>query len=101
MWAIVMFDLPVQTKEQRREATAYRHLLKDLGFQMVQLSVYARYSVTSATSLRLASTLSAYLPKGGEVRILRVTDRQWSQGFRFCNGDPSDIEQAPAPLLLF
>lgn len=43
MWCLVMFDLPVETKEQRREATRFRHDLLDWGFIMVQFSVYAKY----------------------------------------------------------
>lgn len=39
MWCLVMFDLPVETKKQRREATRFRNDLLDWGFCMVQLSV--------------------------------------------------------------
>lgn len=101
MWAVVMFDLPVKTRDQQREANNYRNMLKDMGFLRVQYSVYARYSVTAAATLRLAASLSVGLPSGGEVRILRVTDRQWSGAYRFAAGLPSDMEEAPGPLLLF
>ena len=39
VWCVVMFDLPVATKEQRKEATRFRHLLLDEGFWMLQYSV--------------------------------------------------------------
>ena len=40
MWLYVMFDLPVETKSQRRVAARFRKdLLKD-GFTMHQFSVY-------------------------------------------------------------
>ena len=42
MWMLVLFDLPVMEKEERKEATEFRNYLLDLGFQMVQFSVYAR-----------------------------------------------------------
>ena len=32
VWCVVMFDLPVATKKQRKEATRFRHLLLDEGF---------------------------------------------------------------------
>ena len=35
-----MFDLPVLTAPQRREATRFRKFLLDRGFSMVQFSVY-------------------------------------------------------------
>ena len=40
MWLYVMFDLPVETKRQRKNAADFRkNLLKD-GFIMHQFSVY-------------------------------------------------------------
>lgn len=42
MRILVMFDLPVKTKQQRRQATQFRNFLVRDGFHMVQLSVYAR-----------------------------------------------------------
>jgi len=32
MWVLLMFDLPVVTKDQRKEATKFRLYLLDLGF---------------------------------------------------------------------
>lgn len=42
MWCVVMFDLPVGTKKQRREATRFRNLLLDEGYWRAQYSVYVR-----------------------------------------------------------
>ena len=42
VWMFVFFDLPVGTKTDRRWATKFRNFLKDDGFLMLQLSVYAR-----------------------------------------------------------
>ena len=39
---IVFFDLPVQTKTERRHATAFRNFLLKDGYHMLQFSVYAR-----------------------------------------------------------
>lgn len=43
VWCVVMFDLPVGTKDERRRATKFRNNLLDLGFQMAQFSVYVQY----------------------------------------------------------
>jgi len=43
MWLMAMFDLPVETKENRRHYTRFRKLLMKDGFMMLQYSVYARY----------------------------------------------------------
>lgn len=43
MWMLVMFDLPTDTKPQRKAATAFRNFLLDEGFERSQFSVYARF----------------------------------------------------------
>ena len=51
MWLFVFFDLPTNTKKERRTAQQFRKkLLKD-GFTMMQYSVYTRHcaSFESAT----------------------------------------------------
>ena len=42
MWLIAMFDLPVETAENRRDYVRFARPLKD-GFMMLQFSVYARF----------------------------------------------------------
>src|SRR5262249_48299643 len=64
VWLFVFFDLPVGTKPDRRWATRFRKFLKDDGFIMLQLSVYAR-----AKNLLLK----------GSVRTLQVTDRKYAR----------------------
>ena len=48
MWCLVMFDLPVKTKRQRHAATVFRNMLLDMGYGMVQYSVYVRYTPTQS-----------------------------------------------------
>ena len=43
MWMVVMFDLPVVEKAERKAATDFRNTLLDLGFEMSQFSVYMRF----------------------------------------------------------
>ncbi len=42
MWLMVIFDLPVTTREYRRAYQQFRGLLLDEGFWQLQYSVYAR-----------------------------------------------------------
>ena len=42
MWVIVMFDLPVVEKAERKAATDFRNALLDMGFEMSQFSVYLK-----------------------------------------------------------
>lgn len=39
---ILMFDLPVMTKAQRKAASGFRNWLLDKGWEMSQFSVYLR-----------------------------------------------------------
>ena len=43
MWLYVMFDLPVESKAQRRRAALFRKSLIKDGFVMHQFSVYIRH----------------------------------------------------------
>lgn len=39
MWILVLFDLPVVEKQERKAATDFRNFLLDHGFSMVQFSI--------------------------------------------------------------
>lgn len=101
MWCLVMFDLPVTTKEQRKAATRFRNELLDDGFSMVQFSVYVQYLPLGVNLARIAATLKSRLPPNGEVRLVPVTDKQWSTAFRFSNGTEQPKEDAPEQLQIF
>lgn len=89
MWSIVMFDLPVLTAKQRREANQFRHLLLDEGFWMAQYSVYVRYSPTMSGEVRRIRAIKAALPDGGEVRVLYVTGSRVVDHALFSRGGSS------------
>lgn len=101
VWLITMFDLPVKTKDQRRRATQYRELLLDRGFDRVQLSVYAKYFLNGTAAIRDIGMLKASVPVGGAVRVLRVTDKQWSSTFRFEGPRQLKTERPPDQLTIF
>lgn len=46
MRLMVMFDLPVETSEQRREYRKFRKKLINEGFMMMQYSIYVRVCVS-------------------------------------------------------
>lgn len=101
MWNLVMFDLPVQTKTQRRYATNFRKLLIDLGWHMAQFSVYVRYVPTGMSIVPEIQKMKLGVPPQGRVEIVAVTDRQWSKAIRFINAKPVEPEAAPDLLTLF
>lgn len=101
VWNLVLFDLPVTTKLQRREALNFRNLLLDEGYWMVQFSVYVKYAPTASMGMTSIKRIKQGLPPGGEVRMLNLTDKQWAKGLRFSN-DPATVPQAaPQQLTIF
>lgn len=101
MWSIVMFDLPVATKEQRRQASQFRKLLLDSGYAMLQFSVYTRYLPTGTNNHGTINRIKRALPDGGEVRIVHITDRQWATAFRFVAAESVPPEETPQQLAFF
>jgi CRISPR-associated protein Cas2 len=79
MWMIVMFDLPVVEKAERKAATEFRNALLDLGFEMSQFSVYMRFCTSPAQVETCCKQVEATLPQGGKVNILQFTDKQYER----------------------
>jgi CRISPR-associated protein Cas2 len=101
MWMIVMFDLPVIEKAERKAATDFRNTLLDLGFEMSQYSVYARFCTSPAQSETLAKRIEAALPPEGKVNILFFTDKQYERVMTFYGGDKLPPQKAPDQFELF
>ncbi len=78
-WLIVIFDLPVTTKEERKLATKFRNNLLDRGYLMLQYSVYARCAVTLDKKKSLINELQRINPETGNIQCIYITDAQWGQ----------------------
>jgi CRISPR-associated protein Cas2 len=100
MWVMVMFDLPVLTKAQRKAANGYREMLYETGFSQVQFSVYAKYLINSTGMRSLLPGLKGNVPPAGEVRILRLTDEQWAGMYRYYGRTEVPPEATPTQMVL-
>lgn len=78
MRLMVFFDLPVKTKDERKQATSFRKYLIDDGFYMVQFSVYSRLCNTIENAREHEKKLKMHLPYNGSVRSMIVTEKQYS-----------------------
>lgn len=78
MMILVIFDLPTETKAQRREANKFRIQLKKLGFRMMQLSCYIKscYGIENYESE--VRKVEQIIPAKGEVCILTLTEKQYN-----------------------
>jgi len=101
MWIIVMFDLPTDTKPARKEYTRFRKSLLEDGFTMMQYSVYMRHSSSDENAATHALRVKAQLPDDGEVRIIKITDKQFGRIDVFYGNKRKPIEQAPIQLQFF
>lgn len=101
MWLLVMFDLPVETKQNRRDYRRFVDKLEDDGYHRVQFSIYVRPCATDENTVVHQNRLMDWLPPEGEVRILRLTDKQWGRMAIFRERVRADNERAPEQFLFF
>jgi CRISPR-associated protein Cas2 len=101
MWVVVLFDLPVGTKPQRKRASEFRKRLREDGFWMLQYSVYARPCPSEENALVHAHRVEAILPSEGQVRMIQLTDRQYGRMLCFHAGSDAAGERMPQQLEFF
>lgn len=79
MWVLVHFDLPTDTKKDRKAYAEFRKkILKD-GFQMFQFSMYIRHCPSKENAQVHIERVKKILPPKGHVGILCITDKQFGQ----------------------
>lgn len=77
MWVLIFFDLPTETKKERRDAAKFRKRLLEDGFTMFQFSIYVRHCPSRENAEVHKKRVKASLPPSGEVGILCITDKQF------------------------
>lgn len=86
MRMLVMFDLPVETGEDRRNYRLFRKALIKNGFIMLQESVYCRLMPSPSVEFSIRNMLEKSKPPKGIVQTLLVTEKQFSK-MEFIVGD--------------
>ena len=101
MWTVVLFDLPTETKRQRRNYALFRKGLLKAGFTRFQFSVYIRHALSREHMLAHHRRIEHLLPPEGKVSVMQLTDKQFGLTQVFdCPGH----SRAPDPttqLLMF
>lgn len=77
MWVMVLFDLPTETKKDKRAYTDFRKALLKDGFQMFQFSIYVRHCSSRENMLVHLRRVKTSLPEKGRVGIMTITDKQF------------------------
>lgn len=100
MRLIVLFDLPVKTKKDRKRANAFRNFLQKDGYDMLQLSIYMRLCRGRDAISKHMQRLKGNLPPYGCVRVLELTDKQYER-MEILVGELPRAERRVEQLLLF
>jgi CRISPR-associated protein Cas2 len=77
MWVIVMYDLPTDTKAERKRASKFRKDILADGFQMFQFSMYLRHCASRENADVHIKRVKKILPDKGHIGIMCITDKQF------------------------
>ncbi|MDO4216897.1 MAG: CRISPR-associated endonuclease Cas2 [Bacteroidales bacterium] len=98
MWVMVFFDLPTETKKERRAATLFRKQLMGDGFTMFQFSIYVRHCASRENANVHIRRVKSILPEYGQVAMIAITDKQFGEIELFSN-QKEEIVSAPGQQL--
>lgn len=101
MWVLVFFDLPTETKKERKIYADFRKkLLKD-GFTMFQFSIYLRHCASVENAQVHINRVKKSLPEKGHVGIMTITDKQFGMMEIYYGQKPAQPVDVPQQLELF
>lgn len=101
MWVLVFFDLPTETKADRKNYTKFRKKIMDDGFQMFQFSMYIRHCSSRENSEVHIKRVKTILPSKGHVGIMCVTDKQFGMMEIFRGKEQVELPETAQQLELF
>ena len=101
MWVLVFFDLPTETKKDRKNYARFRKDILADGFQMFQFSMYIRHCSSKENSDVHLQRVKKILPARGHVGIMQVTDKQFGMMEIFRGIDPIHAPETIQQLELF
>ncbi len=78
MWVLIFFDLPTETKKQRKDYADFRKRLISDGFSMFQFSIYIRSCASMENATVHINRISKVLPEDGKICMMTITDRQFA-----------------------
>lgn len=79
MWILVFFDLPTETKKDKKEYQKFRKNLQEDGFTMFQFSIYVRHCPSRENMEVHVKRVRSFLPEYGKIGILYITDKQFGE----------------------
>lgn len=101
MWILVLFDLPTDTKKERKAAAEFRKDLIQDGFTMFQFSIYIRNCPSMENAQMHVRRVKAILPDYGKVGIICITEKQFDSMELFVGKKNSELPLIGQQLELF
>ena len=101
MWVLVFFDLPTETKTDKKRYTKFRKDMLSDGFTMFQFSIYMRHCSSKENADVHIQRVKRSLPEKGHVGIICITDKQFGMMEIFRGHDIIATEAPPQQLELF
>jgi CRISPR-associated protein Cas2 len=101
MWTLVMYDLPTETKKDKKAMARFRKELMKDGFSMFQFSMYVRHCSSAENADTHKRKVKDMLPEHGKVGIIQITDKQFGQMEIFFGKKPQNLPEVPQQLELF
>lgn len=101
MWVLVFFDLPTETRTERKVAARFRKNLLDAGFAMFQFSIYMRFCASRENASVHIRRTKSNLPKKGKICIMQITDKQFGMMELFHGQKEIEPETPSQQLELF
>ena len=98
MWILVFFDLPTDTKKDRKASADFRKNLQRDGFTMFQFSIYIRHCASQENAAVHIKRVKSFLPVKGSVGIMCITDKQF-EGIELFYGQKNNDLNAPGQQL--
>ncbi|MCK9481882.1 MAG: CRISPR-associated endonuclease Cas2 [Bacteroidia bacterium] len=77
MWVLVFFDLPTESKKDRKRYAEFRKKLLEDGYTMFQFSIYLRHCPSRENADVHIKRVKKSLPEFGHIGILCITDKQF------------------------
>lgn len=101
MWVLVLFDLPTETKKERKAYADFRKKIMKDGFTMFQFSIYMRHCASRENADVHIKRVKSFLPETGDIGIMCITDKQFGEIEIFHSRKQTKVVQPCQQLELF
>ena len=101
MWILVFFDLPTETKKDKKAYVDFRNFLLRDGFTMFQFSIFLRHCASMENAEVHIKRVKNAVPNCGQVGVLCITDKQFGNIQLFYGAKPHKPNDPGQQLELF